>query len=179
MPDEAFEDLVRTYHAPLYRFALSMARNDADANDLTQQTFFVWATKGHTLRDRSKVKTWLFTTLYREFLRNRRQQQRTAFFEDLPPGEQEPVEAESNVVNQLDAPLVMTALQEIPPLHREPLTLFYIENLSYLEIAHILDVPVGTVMSRLSRAKIQLRNVLARKANEPKIIEFPQQGTGT
>ncbi len=178
MPDEAFEHLVRTYHAPLYRFALSMARNEADANDLTQQTFFVWATKGHTLRDAAKVKTWLFTTLYREFLRTRRQQQRTASFEDLPDGEQEPAEAESNVVNRLDAPLIMAALQEIPPLHREPLTLFYLENLSYLEIAGILDVPVGTVMSRLSRAKIQLRGVLARKASEPKIIEFPKQGTG-
>jgi RNA polymerase sigma-70 factor (ECF subfamily) len=179
MPDEAFEDLVRTYHAPLYRFALSMTRNDPDANDLTQQTFFVWATKGHTLRDRAKVKTWLFTTLYREFLRNRRNQQRTAFLEDLPPGEQEPVEADASLVNRMDAPLVLAALQEIPPLHREPLMLFYIEDLSYLEIAHILDVPVGTVMSRLSRAKIQLRNALAQKAAEPRIIEFPQQGTGT
>ncbi len=179
MSDEAFETLVRTYHVPLYRFALSLARNASDASDLTQQTFFVWATKGHTLRDTSKVKTWLFTTLYREFLRTRRHQQRSTSFEDLPPGDQDPPAAEANHVNQLDAPLVMQALQEIPPLHREPLTLFYLDNLSYLEIAEILGVPVGTVMSRLSRAKIQLRTALSRKATASKIIEFPNQGTGS
>jgi RNA polymerase sigma-70 factor (ECF subfamily) len=179
MSAETFENLIRTYHVPLYRFALSLARNPADANDLTQQTFYVWAAKGHTLRDVSKVKTWLFTTLYREFLRTRRHGQRTTSLEDLPPGEQDPPAAEANLVDALDAPLVMQALQELPPLHREPLVLFYLENLSYLEIADILDVPVGTVMSRLSRAKVQLRAALAQKAASPKIVEFPRQGTGT
>ena len=53
---------------PLYRFALSLSRQESDAADLTQQTFFLWASKGHQLRDQSKVKTWLFTSLYREFL---------------------------------------------------------------------------------------------------------------
>src|SRR5580692_10475439 len=74
--DTDFESLVARYYEPLYRFAFSLARTEADACDLTQQTFYVWATKGHQLRDVSKVKTWLFTTLHREFLETRRRQSR-------------------------------------------------------------------------------------------------------
>ena len=63
MPSPDFDEIVNRYYPMLYRFALSLARNEADACDLTQQTFSVWATKGHLLRDGSKVKSWLFTTL--------------------------------------------------------------------------------------------------------------------
>src|SRR5580693_6742131 len=71
-----FESLVARFYAPLYQFAFSLTRAEADACDLTQQTFTIWATKGHQLRDASKVKTWLFTTLHREFLDSRRRQVR-------------------------------------------------------------------------------------------------------
>ena len=54
-----FEGLVGCYYRPLYQFAFSLARNETEASDLTQQTFYVWATKGHQLRDAAKVKTWL------------------------------------------------------------------------------------------------------------------------
>ena len=71
-----FESLVARYYEPLYQFAFSLARDESDACDLTQQTFCIWAAKGHQLRDASKVKTWLFTTLHREFLGVRRKQTR-------------------------------------------------------------------------------------------------------
>ena len=64
-----FENVVNTFYQPLYRFALTLAKCESSACDLTQETFRRFATKGHQLRDPSKVKTWLFTTLYREFLR--------------------------------------------------------------------------------------------------------------
>jgi len=67
-----FENLVAEYYEPLYQFALSLTREEPGACDLVQQTFCVWAAKGHQLRDASKVKTWLFTTLHREFLGARR-----------------------------------------------------------------------------------------------------------
>ena len=67
-----FEDVVARYYEPLYKFAFSLAREESEACDLTQQTFYVWAAKGHQLRDKSKVKTWLFTTLHRQFLETRR-----------------------------------------------------------------------------------------------------------
>ena len=176
MHDEAFPQLVETYYAALYRFALSLAKNPSDAGDLTQQTFFIWATKGHMLRDEAKAKTWLFTTLYREFLRGRRRRERLTSIEDLAPAEQEIPDVETDLVAKLDAQLVLKALQEVDAAFREPLALFYLQDLSYLEIAEILDVPIGTVMSRLSRGKAQLRGLLAAKAKGGQVVEFPRQG---
>lgn len=171
--DDAFTQLVDVYYAPLYRFALSLARNAADACDLTQQTFYVWATKGSTLRDGSKVKTWLFTTLYREFLRGRRRGTRLTALEDLPSGEEDPPAAETDLALNMDAQLVVKALQEVDDAFRAPLTLFYLEDLTYQDIADMLEVPIGTVMSRLSRGKAQLRAVLAKREVSPKVIPFP------
>ncbi len=73
---EQFEALVGEHYEPLFRFALSLTQSEFDAWDLTQQTFYVWATKGQQLRDISKVKTWLFTTLQHAFLVARRKQSR-------------------------------------------------------------------------------------------------------
>ncbi len=175
MQDETFPALVEAYYAPLYRFALSLVKNSADASDLTQQAFYVWATKGEALRDKSKAKSWLFTTLYREFLRTRRRGTRLTAIEDLAPGEQDIPDAEIDLVARLDARLVLEALQEVDEGFREPVALFYLQELSYLEIAEILSVPIGTVMSRLSRGKAQLRVRLAEKAKGGSVIEFPRK----
>ncbi|HEX9783066.1 MAG TPA: RNA polymerase sigma factor [Opitutaceae bacterium] len=174
MQDETFVRLVDAYYAPLFRFALSLAKNPTDACDLTQQTFFVWAKKGHTIRETSKAKTWLFTTLYREFLRGRKRQQRMSSIEDLPPTEQDAPDVEVDLVARLDSQVVMQALQEVDTVFRAPLTLFYLKDLSYHEIAEILDVPIGTVMSRLSRGKAHLRARLLSLTGTSKFIDFPQ-----
>lgn len=63
-----FEQIVDAHYTGLYRFALSMCKQDSTAQDLVQQTFLQWAKKGDTLKDPSKVKTWLYTTIYREYL---------------------------------------------------------------------------------------------------------------
>jgi RNA polymerase sigma-70 factor (ECF subfamily) len=174
MQDEVFTRLVDAYHAALYRFALSLARNAADASDLTQQTFYIWATKGDALRDSAKAKTWLFTTLYREFLRTRRRGQRLTSLEELPPGEQDiPDDAAPPALDRLDGEAVLSALQELDEAFRAPLTLFYLQDLSYAEIAETLDVPIGTVMSRLSRGKTQLRALLTARAAGGTVVEFP------
>jgi RNA polymerase sigma-70 factor (ECF subfamily) len=176
MSNEAFAQLVDAHYAALYRFALSLARNQADAGDLVQQTFYVWATKGHALRDLGKAKSWLFTTLYREFLRVRRRDNRATSIEDLPPGEQDLPAESVDQVAKLDAATVMVALQSVDEIFRAPLTLFYLEELSYQEIAAALEVPVGTVMSRLSRGKTQLRAALSQGegAATPKVVPFNQ-----
>jgi RNA polymerase sigma-70 factor (ECF subfamily) len=158
-----FEDLVSTYYQPLYRFAYSLARNAEEAADLTQQTFLIWAKKGSTLKDKTKVKSWLFTTLYREFLGIRRKSSR------FPHINAEAIEHElptisPNVVSKIDSKRAVDALNEIDEAFRAPLVLFYLKDLAYKEIAEILDIPIGTVMSRLSRGKAQLKKIL----NKPK-----------
>ncbi len=155
-----FEKLVEDFYMPLYRFALSLSRRESDAADLTQQTFFLWASKGHQLRDASKVKTWLFTSLYREFLGRKRQQDRYVEAENNPEAIAAQV-VSASVVDQLDGDIVQRALLDLEEIYRAPLTLFYLRQLSYKEIAETLEIPIGTVMSRISRAKEQLRRALA------------------
>lgn len=180
MNNEVFTQLVDAHYAALYRFGLSLARNGTDASDLVQQTFFIWATKGEALRDTSKAKSWLFTTLYREFLRSRRRDLRNTSIEDLPVAEQDIAADEVDRVARLDAATVMVALQSVDENFRAPLTLYYLEDLSYLEIADALGVPIGTVMSRLSRGKAQLRAALAREeqAATAKVIAFSTPKSG-
>ena len=173
MSDETFTRLVDQHYPPLYRFALSLARNTADACDLTQQTFYLWATHGHTLRDLTKAKTWLFTTLYREFLRGRRRGARVTSIEELPPGGAELADADLDQARRLDGGLVLAALGGVEEVFRAPLTLFYLEELSYQEIAETLDVPIGTVMSRLARGKAQLRAALAAGVPAAAVVPFP------
>lgn len=176
MSQEVFVQLVDAHYAPLYRFALSLARREADACDLVQQTFFIWAKSGHTLRETAKAKTWLFTTLYREFLRGRRREGRQQSIEDLPPAAQDVPAETVDYARRLDAQQVVAALQEVDDVFRAPLTLFYLEDMSYQEIAEAVDVPIGTVMSRLSRGKAQLRAALARRdeTSSGNITEFPR-----
>ena len=151
-----FQQLVDAHYESLYRFALSLARNENDAADLVQQTFSQWARKGHQLRDPSLAKTWLFTTLRREFLGTLR---KAARFSDEPPTEEE-ASLEPQQAESLDAAAVMDCLQKLPLEYREPLVLFYLKDVSYAEIAEILEMPIGTVMSRLSRGKSRLRTML-------------------
>lgn len=174
MSKEVFAELVDAHYAPLFRFALSLARNTADAGDLVQQTFFIWATKGHGLREAAKAKSWLFTTLYREFLRNRRRQTRSTSLDDLPIGETEPTAEQVDSAVRLDAAAALTAVQAVDEVFRAPLTLFYLEELSYEEISAVLAVPIGTVMSRLFRGKAQLREILSRGQSEAgsRVIPF-------
>lgn len=167
-----FERLVGDYYQGLYRFALSLSQRTSEAEDLTQQTFMRWAEKGHQLRERNKAKTWLFTTLYREFLSGQR---RTVRFphSELEESEHELPTIEPTTVESMDGKAVVAALGELDDNYKAPLTLFYLQDHSYQEIAEILDVPIGTVMSRLSRGKDQLRAKLRDRASGPgKVINF-------
>lgn len=158
-----FNQLVADHYEGLYRFAYSLAKNENDAADLTQQTFLIWAEKGHNLREASKAKSWLFTTLYREFLRLHRKSSSTSTLEpeileiELPP-------VESDAQRKLEARDALEALEEVDEVYRAPLALFYLEDLSYKEIANTLDLPIGTVMSRLSRGKTQLKSILSKSS---------------
>lgn len=160
MAELTFEQVVDMYYAPLYRFALGLTRNESEARDLTQQAFYVWGKKGHQLRDTAKVKSWLVTTLHRDFLQLRQHENRFPHYEvesviaDLP-------HVAPRMMEQLDGTSVMEALQQVEEVYRTPLMLFYLNHFSYKEIADVLAIPTGTVMSRLSRGKAQLRELIA------------------
>jgi len=159
--DLKFENLVKLYYADLYRFGLSLTGSEADAADLTQETFYIWANKGHQLQKAASVKAWLFTTLHREFLKicrrrsrfsNELLDERTEDFPNVPAA----------CADRIDSRTLLRILSDIAEDFRAPLVLYYMEDLSYKEIADVLALPLGTVQSRIARAKIQL----LRRLNE-------------
>jgi len=160
-----FEHLVRAHSASLYRVARTLTGDDLAAADLVQQTFYRWAAKGDQLRDPAKARSWLLTTLHREFLGERRQQGRFATVEVSEATEELP-HVSPEVVEHLDGASVMQALERLDEVYRAPLALFYLEDMSYRDIADTLEVPVGTVMSRLARGKEQLRRLMQVDGDE-------------
>ena len=166
-----FQQLVDLHYAALYRFAMSLTRTESDAADLVQDTFLTWAAKGHQLREASKAKSWLFTTLHRRFLESQRRITRfphlelTEAADDLPS-------IEPDVVNQMDARGVVGMLSQVDPQFQAAVALFYLEDYSYNEIAAILEVPLGTVKSRIARGLGQLKRLLAKTGTN-----IPQTGT--
>lgn len=176
MVDELnLESIVSEFYTSLYRFALSLARNESEAADLTQQTFFILAQRSHQIRDISKVKCWLFTTLRREFLRNVRHQSSHPEVEFLPEHHDSAM-TDPSALRLIDARTILDALKKVDETYRTALELFYLGELSYKEIAAILEIPIGTVMSRLSRGKDQLKAMLATAIaqDRSKIIPLPR-----
>jgi RNA polymerase sigma-70 factor (ECF subfamily) len=160
MPGPDFETVVAGYYEPLYRFAISLTRSEADACDLTQQTFYMWATKGHQLRDPLKLKSWLYTTLHRAFLESRRTITRFPHLE-LTEGDGDLPAIQPEAARSLDAAQALEDLSQVEELYRGPVALFYLEDCSYQEIADILEVPIGTVKSRLARGLARLKHIFA------------------
>jgi RNA polymerase sigma-70 factor, ECF subfamily len=171
MESESFESVVEQYYEPLYRFAFSLARIEADACDLTQQTFYVLATKGHQLRDQNSVKTWLFTTLYRAFLQSRRKETRFPH-EPLNETDDQLPFIDPVMVNHLDWEQVLEALGRVEENYQAAVALFYLQECSYKEI---LEVPIGTVKSRLARGLGQLKKILVETNPSGRMGKAPHE----
>lgn len=150
--------LVADHADVLYRYAYRLSGSAADAEDLTQQTFLIAHQKLLQLRAAAGARGWLCTVLRNAYLRSQKNGRRLplaggAFdIENVPDG----------VVDTLvvDREVLQTALDELPDGYKLVVLCFYFEDLSYREIAERLELPVGTVMSRLSRAKNLLRTRL-------------------
>jgi RNA polymerase sigma-70 factor (ECF subfamily) len=177
-----YEQAVARHYEALYAFGYSLAGNEDDASELTQEAYCRLLTKGGQLRDPSKIKSWLFTTLYRVFLGWKDRRAR------LPHLEISSVEGELPAilpehVDVLRDEAIRGALLELEEHYRTPLILFYLNEHSYEEIAGILDVPIGTVMSRLSRAKALLRERLVARAigaeRESKILPLERKAASS
>jgi len=153
------EQVMLACYRPLYRYALSLTGHEQDAADLTQQTAVKFALHWQDIREEAATRSWLYTTLYREFLLLRRRTRETVEFDEALLPEVPPDAAPQE--RRLDCRTALEVLGKMDEPHRSVLSLFYVEDLSYREIAGILGVPAGTVMSRLSRAKDALRQLLA------------------
>ena len=159
-----YDCAVEQFYEALYRFAYGLAGNESDAADLTQDTYRVLLANGEKIRDARKVKSWLFTTLYRQFLGRRRHA--TRFSETtVEAAEWELPTITPRHAEDLDGSLVVATLRQLDEIYRAPLTLFYLEELSYKEMATTLNLPIGTIMSRLSRGK----EILRRRLQEPSV----------
>jgi len=172
-----FEAIVDEHYEALFRFALSLTRQESDARDLTQETFYVWARKGHQLRDISKVKSWLFTTMHRAFLIGQRRQNRFTHHNLETVSGELPV-VSPDLLHRSDHSQVLRALGKVDQIYQAALALFYLEDFSYRDIALVLGVPVGTVKSRMARGIRQLRKILlsddgADRDASPSLVEEP------
>ncbi|MFP4281464.1 MAG: RNA polymerase sigma factor [Opitutales bacterium] len=153
MQARGFKRAVHEWYDPLYRFALSLCRDPDDAQDLTQTTFQKLLKHGEGIRESGKLKSWLFSVLRREYIDQYRRDQRhpRVSLEVVADPLPEPA-GPSKPGDGADADAMMDLLAHLEDRFREPLVLFYVESLAYREIADILDIPIGTVMSRLRRS---------------------------
>ena len=171
MPDqgqsaETFEELALPLFDQLYNFAQWLTHNAPEAEDLVQETY-VKALRGFSgFQLGTNFRAWMFRILRNTFLTSRTGLKSAAMsddevdFEIIPSAAPSP---EGVIIAQANRELVRQGLTDLPLPYREILLLVEVEEMSYEEIAQVLAVPVGTVMSRLYRARRALRALLAEK----------------
>ncbi|HEX9847853.1 MAG TPA: sigma-70 family RNA polymerase sigma factor [Acidimicrobiia bacterium] len=178
MADKAdFERDALQYSRQLFSAAMRMARNAADAEDLVQETYLKAYRAYHTFEEGTNLKAWLYRILTNTYINKYRKDTRRPNEVDLGDvedlylyrriGSEESAEAarttEDRVLDGLVESEIKEAVEELPESFRMPVLLADLEGFSYKEIAEILDIPIGTVMSRLHRG---------RKAMQKRLWEF-------
>jgi len=155
--------LIDAHYETLYRYAYRLSGTAADAEDLVQETFGKALARLPQLREPDRAKAWLFRILRNLYLHKVRDQKRHRVVPldavgDLPG-------REAGEAPDFDPAKVQQALNELDEAFRTPLILFYFEEFSYRDIAEQMELPIGTVMSRLARGKAYLRSRLAPAEN--------------
>ena len=144
----------------LRRYARALVGDRASADDLVQDTLERAWTKLHLFRQGTDLRAWLFTVMHNVHVnRIRAARQTDALDEDMPELAQRAAQGDSLVVRDLER-----AIAALPAAQREVLLLVALEDLSYEETARVLDIPVGTVMSRLARAREKVRALMSGKS---------------
>jgi len=163
----AFEELAMPLFEQLYNFAHWLAQDRTEAEDLVQETY-VKALRGFSsFQPGTNFRAWMYRILRNTFLTSRTGLKATATVAldpdhaaELPAGPESP---ETMLIDHSRRELLQAALEEIPTHYREILLLCEVEEMAYREIAETLSIPIGTVMSRLSRARQALRVILTEK----------------
>jgi RNA polymerase sigma-70 factor (ECF subfamily) len=166
--DEAFSQEALSYVDSLYGTALRLTRRPADAEDLVQDTYLKAFRSSGQFRRGTNLKAWLFTILHNTFRNMRRHDGRNPIDVDSEYVEQAPARAPNDFSPEelltrasLDVDL-KDALDALPEAFRQAVWLRDVEELTYAEIAEVLDIPIGTVMSRISRGRRALYERLHR-----------------
>jgi RNA polymerase sigma-70 factor (ECF subfamily) len=181
--NRSIESLVQAHYEALYRYAFRLSGNAQLAEDLTQETFCQAQGKLHQLRDQAKAKSWLFSILRNAFLHRMRltKQEKEISLDAIGELPERTPDA-TPPIDLAQAAQLQQALDELPEAFRTPIILYYFEEFSYRDIAEEMNVPLGTVMSRLARAKTHLRLRLTDQSefsSPPLAAELSQrQGEG-
>ena len=173
--DADFERDALPWMDDVYRFAYSLTRNEADAQDLVQETYLRAFRSWHTFQAGSDARRWLFTICRNAFLRSREKTRREV---DMDDGDAEAVAAvrlreemrddgSDRVLSRIDlAPALSRALDELAEPFRSAVVLVDVEDQSYEGASEVLGVPIGTVRSRLFRGRRQLQEKLREYAHD-------------
>src|SRR5205823_3880804 len=185
MADQAeFADLAMPYMSALYSAALRMTRNPADAEDLVQETYLRAYRGFGGFREGTNLKAWLYKILTNTFINTYRARKRRPEQSDVEDVEDlylyhrlggleaaaAGVSAEDEVLDRFTESEVKAAIEALPEQFRIAVLLADVEGFSYKEIAEILDIPIGTVMSRLHRGRRGLQKQLYEFGRERGLI---------
>jgi RNA polymerase sigma-70 factor (ECF subfamily) len=173
-------DIVSEHLDALYSYALVLSRNPADAEDLIQETCARAIRAMGSLREDSNVKSWLFTILRNIWLNQLRQQRTRPRLVELDVDHrvagiavETSADPLTSYLSKVEREQVRRAIQQLPTHFREVIVLREFEDLSYEEIAGLLNCPAGTVMSRLARARSRLRELLISDNRKPAVQDGP------
>jgi len=171
-----FESMTAEIARPLFATALRLTRNHDDAEDLVQEALYRGFRSLHTFRRGSRFRAWMFRILHNVFInRIRRERMAPAATDpaDLDPSDHDHPVPDLRGMGELPDVAdrhfderVKAAVDALPESFRVPMVLFSLGGLSYQEIADTLEIPIGTVMSRLHRARRQLRRELSEYARD-------------
>jgi RNA polymerase sigma-70 factor, ECF subfamily len=158
--------LVSHWTPPVFRFCRRMLNNDQDARDAAQDTLVKVLRNLHRYDEARKFSTWVFGIARNTCIDEHRRRKRRAYDEpgDIVDTRPSPLQ---NVARTQRADHVTEAMHVLPPMYREILVLFHFEHKKYTEIAEILDLPMGTVMNRIFRARQKLRALYEEMGGEP------------
>lgn len=175
----AFQDLALPLFESLYNFAHWLTQNREDAEDLVQETY-VKALKGFdSFQPGSNFRAWIFQILRNTFLSSRaRLESRMTVplsSEEMLPAPTTSDNAESMLVDRSSQDAIRRSIEQLPIIFREVILLCDVEEASYQEIADTLSIPIGTVMSRLARARKAVRESLLRIAESRPSTNWPSQ----
>ena len=171
-PMAGFEELAMPLFDALYNFARWLARDSNDAEDLVQETYLKALRSFASFQSGTNFRAWIFQILRNTFLssRSRLDRRMTTAMESEEDGPELAVDTETPetiLMHRSNSQLVQRALGDLPVHYRETLLLCEVEEMSYQEIADILSIPIGTVMSRLARARKAVREAVLSTRGAP------------